>query len=267
MTTLSGKTAIVTGTGAVRGIGRATALRMAKEGAAVAVTDVRSPENSTALDALVQEITSLGGRAISVFVDVTQRNEIEKCVEYVSDRLSGIDILVNNAGTTIGAKPFLDITSDEWMTSFHVNLKGVADFCQAVIPGMIDQKGGVIVNNASTAGLGAEAGFGAYNATKHGLIGLTKTIAAEFGGYNIRCNAICPGLIRTDMHLAANERLAREQGVPVEEMAAERYNTIALKRAAESKEVADVVTFLASDNSSFVTGTAVPVAGGQSVGL
>jgi len=267
MGSLQGKTAIITGASATRGIGRATALRMAEDGAAIAVTDVQSPENAVALDALVQEIVGAGGRATFVFVDVMSREQVDQCVDTVVEHFGSIDILVNNAGTTVGAKPFLDITDEDWVTSFGVNLKGVADFCQAVIPGMVERGGGVIINNASTAGLGAEAGFGAYNATKHGLVGLTKTIAAEFGSDNIRCNAVCPGLIRTDMHLAANERLARERDIPVEEMAAERYQTIALKRAAEPAEVADVISFLASDASSYVTGAAIPIAGGQSVGL
>ena len=124
-----------------------------------------------------------------------------------------------------------------------------------------------IINNTSTAGLGAEAGFGAYNATKHGLISLTKTIAAEFGTDKIRCNAVSPGLIKTDMHLAATKRLARERNIPVEEMAAERYQAIALKRAAEPSEVANLIAFLAGPNASFVTGAAIPVSGGQSPGL
>ncbi|MBC8445375.1 MAG: SDR family oxidoreductase [Rhodospirillaceae bacterium] len=267
MASFQGKTAIVTGTSAARGIGRATAVRLAVEGAFVVVTDLQTSDNTAALNDLVQEIEATGGEAISCFTDVTKRDEIDHCVETAIQRFGSIDILVNNAGTTIGARPFLEITKENWEISFSINLRGVADFCQAVIPGMIQMGGGSIINNASTAGLGAEAGFGAYNATKHGLVGLTKTIAAEFGVNNIRCNAVCPGLIKTDMHLGANERLAREHSISVEEMAVERYQAIALKRAAEPNEVADVIAFLAGPAASFVTGTAIPVAGGQSAGL
>ena len=139
--------------------------------------------------------------------------QIEACAEAACERFGGIDILVNNAGTTAGAKPFLEISDADWDLSYAVNLRGPAQFCRAVIPVMIRRGGGAIVNNASLAGLGAEAGFGAYSASKHGLVALTKTIAAEFGSQGIRCNVVCPGFVNTDMHRGVNERLAREAGI------------------------------------------------------
>ena len=267
MTPLEDKVAIVTGTGAPGGIGRATALRLAADGARVVVTDAGASGHDAALARLVEEIAASGRQAMAVTVDITDRGQIDACVGQVRDAFGGVDILVNNAGTAVGAVPFLDLTSDQWDTSYRVNLKGAADFCQAVIPAMIDGGGGVIVNNASTAGLGAEPGFGAYTATKHGIVGLTRTIAAEFGPANIRCNAVCPGFVMTDMHRAANERLAQAEGLDADAVAARRYAGVALRRAAEPTEVADVIAYLASPAASYITGVALPVAGGTPVGL
>ena len=146
-------------------------------------------------------------------VDVGRRADIEAVVAATFEAWSGVDILVNNAGTTAGACPFLDITDADWQSSFVVNLKEPADFAQAVIPKMRCRGGGAILNIASTAGLGASASFGAYTATKHGLVGLSKTIAAEFGRDGIRCNAVCPGFVRTEMHLGATRRLAAREGI------------------------------------------------------
>ncbi|MEM7223287.1 MAG: SDR family NAD(P)-dependent oxidoreductase [Pseudomonadota bacterium] len=265
MTDLTGKVAIVTGASAPHGIGRATALKLAELGAAVVVTDTE--QWLPRLEELSQTIETDGGRALAMAVDVTQREQIDACVSRTCGAFEGVDILVNNAGTTAGALPFLEITEADWNASFRVNLKGPADFCQAVIPMMKDAGGGAIVNIGSTASLGAEPGFGAYTATKHGLVGLTKTIAAEFGPDGIRCNAVCPGFVMTDMHIAANERIAAREGRDPTVVAADRYSGVALRRAATPEEVAEVVAHLASPAASYITGVALPVAGGSSVGL
>ena len=123
------------------------------------------------------------------------------------------------------------------------------------------------LNIASTAGLGASASFGAYTATKHGLVGLSKTIAAEFGRDGIRCNAVCPGFVRTEMHLGATRRLAAQEGIGEAEMAARRYADVPLGRAGEPDEIARLVVFLAGPGGAYITGTAIPVAGGNPVGL
>ncbi len=267
--------AIVTGTGSPSGIGRATALALADDGLSVVVTDTAtdprpdgSPAaNTEAMAALVAELEARGVEAMAVQVDITDRAEIDACVERVSARFGRIDVLVNNAGTTIGARPFLDVTPDDWDLSYRVNLRGTAEFCQAVLPTMIAAGGGAIVNNASTAGLGAEAGFGAYNATKHGVVGLTKTIAAEFGPAGVRCNAVCPGYVSTAMHLQATSRLAAEAGVTVEEMAERRYAGVALRRPGSTEEIAATIAFLAGPGAGYITGAALPVSGGTPVGL
>lgn len=275
MKSLDGMTALVTGASAQRGIGRATALKLVSEGAAVAVTDIAADpgqgghraEKASTLDRLVKEIQATGGSAIAVTADLTDRAQIEACIARVQAELGAIEILVNNAGTGIGAAPFLELTPEQWDASYQINLKGTALFCQAVLPNMIERRFGVIVNNASTAGLGADPGFAAYTATKHGLIGLTKTIAAEFGPDNIRCNAVCPGFTETDMHMAVNEDIAGREGLTLDEVKQRRYCSVALRRAAQPEEVADAIAYLASPAASYITGVALPVAGGCPVGL
>ncbi len=126
---------------------------------------------------------------------------------------------------------------------------------------------GAIVNGASTGGLGAEAGFGAYTATKHAVVGITKTIAAEFGRSGVRCNAVCPGFVTTEMHSEATRRLAAATELTIDEMRQQRYEAVALGRASTPDEIAAVITFLASDAATYITGTAIPVSGGTPVGL
>ena len=261
---LAGKVAIVTGAGAERGIGRATALKLASLGADLVLADLSL---ANGLQALADEIVASGSRSLAVVVDVADVAQIQSCADAACERFGGIDILVNNAGTTIGAKPFLEISDADWDGSYVVNLRGPAQFCRAVIPVMIRRGGGAIVNNASLAGLGAEAGFGAYSASKHGLVALTKTIAAEFGPQGIRCNVVCPGFVSTDMHRGVNERLAREAGIGLEEIARRRYVAVAMGRAGAPAEIAEAIAYLASPASSYITGVALPVAGGTPVGL
>ena len=264
MRNLEGKIAIVTG--AAGGIGTAIALALAEEGARIAACDLAS-RREDGLAPLADAVSGRGGEAIVMAVDVSRKADIEEAVAATHEAWGGIDILVNNAGTTAGAGPFLDITDADWQSSFAVNLKGPADFARAVIPEMRRRGGGAILNIASTAGLGASAGFGAYTATKHGLIGLSKTIAAEFGCDGIRCNAICPGFVRTEMHLDATRRLAAREGIGAAEMAARRYADVPLGRAGEPDEIARLVVFLAGPGGAYITGTAIPVAGGHPVGL
>lgn len=264
---LLGRVAIVTGAGSPQGIGWATAIGLAEQGASVVVTETASAGGAETLAALAARIESRGVEALVSEVDITSRGQIDHCVERALDRFGAIDVLVNNAGTTVGALPFQEITGEQWDLSYRVNLRGTAEFCQAVIPHMIANGGGVIVNNASTAGLGAEAGFGAYNATKHGVVGLTKTIAAEFGRSGIRCNAVCPGFVATPMHRQATERLAAEAGISASAMASRRYASVALDRAARPEEIASAIVFLAGPAAAYVTGVALPVSGGTPVGL
>lgn len=275
MTSLAGQAAIITGTAAPNGIGRAAAIRLAEHGAAVVVTDIAgvltidgsSYEKLELLAHLAKDIERSGGRAVALEVDVTNQEHIHRCVITAKEVSERFGILVNNAGTIVGSGPFLDSTSADWTTSFQINLLGPMTFCQAVIPEFQRTGGGTIVNIGSTGSLGAEAGFGAYTAMKHGIIGLTKTIAAEFGSDGIRCNAVCPGYTMTDMHMAANARLAVEQNASVDEIMERRYASVALGRAGTPDEVADAILYLAGPASSYVTGVALPVSGGVPFGL
>ena len=166
-------------------------------------------------------------------VDVSRRIDIETAVEATREAWGGIDILVNNAGTTAGTGPFLDIADADWQWSFLVNLKGPADFAQAVIPEMRRRGGGAILNIASTAGLGASAGFGAYTATKHGLGRFEQDHRRRVRSrrHSLQCNL--SGFVRTEMHLQATRRLAAEEGIGEAEMAARRYAGVPLGRAGE----------------------------------
>jgi 3-oxoacyl-[acyl-carrier protein] reductase len=275
MKSLSGKVAIVTGASAPRGIGRATALRLAQDGASVVLTDIKGQTNFNGVDqdktsllaSTVSEIESDGGNAVAMEVDVTQEDDIVRCVDMAIELYGRLDILVNNAGSLSGSDYFLETTPEQWEASFQVNLLGPMMFSKAAITEMRTVGGGSIVNIGSTGSLGAEAGFGAYTAMKHGLIGMTKTIAAEFGEYGIRCNAVCPGFIMTDMHAAANQRLADMNNVSVREMMDLRYENVALRRAGEPKDVADAVAYLVGPQGAYITGIALPVAGGVPFGI
>lgn len=272
---LAGQVALVTGAAAPNGIGRACALALAAEGAAVAVTDIggtmqvdgAAVARSVLLDQTVMDIEHSGGRAMALTLDVTQAADIQICVTRMEQAFGRIDILVNNAGSLAGSADFMQTTPEQWTTSFQVNLLGPMMTIQAVLPQMQAHGSGAIINIGSTGSLGAEPGFGAYTAMKHGLIGLTKTIAAELGVDGIRCNAVCPGYINTDMHMAANTRLAAQAGLAIVDIKRERYGGVAMRKAGDPADVADAVVYLAGPRARYVTGIALPVSGGTSPGI
>ncbi|MEM7058862.1 MAG: SDR family NAD(P)-dependent oxidoreductase [Pseudomonadota bacterium] len=258
MRDLTGKIAIVTGCGSPDGIGAASARCLARDGATVIVTDRVGGDAA----AVSEGIPGTTARAL----DVTNRAEIDDVVAAVLADHGRLDILVTNAGTTIGAKPFLEITPDDWAQSFAVNIKGTADCCQAAIPALCKTQG-VILTMSSMTGLGAQRAFGAYTAAKHALIGMTKTIAAEFGPKGLRAVAICPGFISTSMHEGVNQRMAEEQGVTLADIHAQRYETVALRRSGTPEEIGELVAFVASSAAGYITGVALPVTGGVQMGL
>lgn len=192
---------------------------------------------------------------------------MEEALAICAQRFGSLDILFNNAGTVAGAGPFLEVSDTEWGLSFAVNVQGMINTCRAAIPVMLERGGGAIVNNSSLLGITAVAGYSAYTTTKHAVIGLTKTIAAEFGSGGIRCNAICPGMIQTQMGVTEAEMIAREHGVSIAEAEQMMSAPAALRRCGTPEEVADVVAFLAGPGARFLTGLAVPVSGGFPMGL
>ena len=275
MLPLQGKIALVTGASAPEGIGRAIAQRLAKDGAQVVVTDIaqsltiKGAETTrmALLAGLVQDIEAAGGEALALTLDVTSQSNIEAALEQIHARFGGVDILVNNAGLLSGSDDFLSTTPAQWRASFEVNLLGPMMLSQAMVPEMRKRGGGRIINIGSTGSLGAEPGFGAYTAMKHGLVGLSKTLAAEFGPDGILCNTVCPGYIATDMHKAANARLADEQGVSVDKIKAQRYENVALRDAGLPQDVANTAAYLAGPEANYVTGINLPVTGGVPFGI
>lgn len=219
------------------------------------------------LDELVGEIQSHRRRAIAVKLDVTQQSQVSDCITATLAAFGKADILVNNAGSLAGSDNFLSTTPSQWQASFQVNILGPMMMAQAVIPIMQKNGGGRIINIGSTGSLGAEPGFGAYTAMKHGLVGFTKTLAAEFGADGILCNTVCPGYISTDMHMAANKRLAAEQGMSLEGVKSKRYAKVALRDAGLPMDVANAVAYLAGPQANYVTGINLPVAGGVPTGI
>ncbi|MGD0949469.1 MAG: SDR family NAD(P)-dependent oxidoreductase [Candidatus Binatia bacterium] len=278
MKPLERKTAIITGAGRPHGIGRSTALRLAEEGANVVVTDLcRKYEGDLAfygvgddweqLQRVVGEIEARGAHGLACKVDVTQRSEIEACVDATAARFGGIDILFNNAGTAVGVGPFLAMTQQQWDLSLTVNITGMFHFCQLVIPKMIERGGGVIVNMSSIAGLGAGEMMCGYHASKFAVVGFTKAIAAEFGQFGIRCNAVCPGMVDTDLGATEYEFISGMEGITIEAARQRAAEKIALRRQCSPDEVADVVAYLCGPAAGYLTGVALPIAGGMAPGL
>lgn len=269
MGSLKGKVAIVTGAGRPRGMGRAVSLKLAQQGAHVVVTDiVPTAEDQRNLESVAGEVRALGVKALGVPLDVTDPSQVDACLERTMEAFGHIDILFNNAGVgTPGVGPFLEITPERWNQTWQVNVMGMVHLCRAVIPGMVKQGGGSIVNNSSLAGLGVIAGMAAYSASKYAVIGLTKSIAAEFATDGIRCNAICPGMVRTDMGRQEIQWTADLEDMTPEEAEEWLLEPVAMKRWAEPEEVAEVVAFLVSSAASYLTGIAIPVAGGLPAGL
>lgn len=273
MSDLQGKVVVITGAGRNQGMGRATALKFAARGSRVVVTDLvretHADDDRAGLEAVAEQAKAAGtegSETLAIAVDVTDREQVEACVRQTVATFGTVDVLVNNAGTAVGAGPFLEQTDEQWNLSYAVHIEGTRNFCQAVIPIMQQRGGGAIVNNASMLGIAAEPFAAAYIATKFGVVGLTKAIAAEFGNDNIRCNAVCPGSIKTQMQDESVERLAGWHGTSVED-AWREVERNALGRSAEPEEVAEVIVWLASPAASFVSGAAIPVTGGANPGL
>jgi len=264
MRLLQGKVAIVTGAAHPKGIGRAVAKAFIEHGAKVLVADLGASEG---MASAAQEL-SPDGLADVIACDVTDSKHVAACVEHCLSRFGQLDILVNNAGVGIGSDDFMQLTDSDWDISMAVNVRGIVNFCQAVIPVMQQQGQGVIVNNASLAGLGVIPGIPAcYTASKFAAVGLSKQIALQYAADNIRCNIICPGSIVTQMHGHTMELIAKEQGVSLEQAQEIENGAIPLGYSANPVEIGKTAVYLASDLAAYVTGVTLPVAGGMSPGL
>lgn len=279
MPDLAGKVAMVTGAGRSRGIGRAAAVALARAGADVVVTDLAAPgpriaglatvaEDTSGLQAAADEIESLGRKSLPIACDITDEQSVRDTVEAAVAEFGTIDALFNNAGTPVGVKPFLELSNDDWKTSWDVNVMGIVYMCRAVVPVMQRNGGGSIINNSSASGVRALPDFSAYTATKHAVVGLTKTLALEFGRDGIRVNAICPGDIDTDMTDVGMALAVEYMGVdPKQQESLAPLDSIALGRRGTAEEVGRVVTWLASEEASYVTGSAQLIDGGLLEGM
>ena len=244
MKLLEGKTAVVTG--ANRGIGRAIALKFAHQGANIAFTDLAIDDNTKSLEA---EITSLGVKGKGFASDASKMADTERVVKEILEEFDSIDILVNNAGITKDTL-LMRMTEDQWDAVIGVNLKSVFNFTKVVQPVMLKQRSGSIINISSVVGVAGNAGQANYSASKAGIIGFTKSVAKEIGSRNIRCNAVAPGFILTEM----------TDGLP-EDVKENWIKAIPLRRGGTPEDVANTCVFLASELSSYVSGQVINVCG------
>ncbi len=245
---LKNKVAIVTGAG--QGIGKEIALSLAKEGAKVVFSDITNK-----IYDVVKEIEALGSQALAIKTDVSNSKETEEMIKETIKKFGRIDILVNNAGI-FPFKSFFEMKEEDWDKVLNINLKGVFNCTKAVTPTMVKQKYGKIINIASIAGMRVGyIGLTHYCASKAGITGFTKALALELAPFKINVNAIAPGAIDTPGAMVASSKESMKQFA----------QTIPLKRIGQPKDIANVVVFLASDESSYITGECIVVDGGLTI--
>ncbi|WP_255196697.1 SDR family NAD(P)-dependent oxidoreductase [Halorarius litoreus] len=269
---LAGKTAVVTGAGS--GIGRASALRFAEEGANVVVADVVQETGRETVD----RIEDAGGNATFVEVDVSDLASVQRMVDVAVETYGSLDFAHNNAGILTGFESTTEIDEAKWDRLMDVNLKGVWTCMKAELPVMKQQGGGAIVNTASEAGLVGMGGLSSYSASKHGVVGLTKSVALENAKHGVRVNGIAPGPTRTNIQSGivgstsssvrgrirtAIELLRLTIRTLRADFDASAMRDVPMDRIADPEEMAGAVAFLCSDDASYITGHTIPIDGGQ----
>jgi len=235
-------------TGASRGIGRSIAVECVKQGAKVAFTYLSSAEKAKALEG---ELTANGGIAKGFKSDASDFDQAQQLVEEVVKEFETVDVLINNAGITRDTL-LMRMTEEQWDEVISTNLKSAFNLTKAVIRPMLKARSGSIINMSSVVGVSGNAGQANYAASKAGLIGFTKSISQELGSRNIRCNAIAPGFIETEMTGSLDEKVVQEW-----------RNSIPLKRGGTPEDVSNLTVFLASDMSAYITGQTINVCGGM----
>jgi 3-oxoacyl-[acyl-carrier protein] reductase len=247
---LDGRVAFVTGAG--RGIGAATAMRLAEEGVRVALADL----DTAGCEQVAAEISKLDGEALALTCNVTDGAMVQDSVDKTAAQFGRLDILVNNAGV-LRDNLLFKMSDDDWDTVMNVHLKGAFLCSRAAQKYMVQQKYGRIVSLSSTSALG-NRGQSNYSTAKAGLQGLTRTLAIELGPFGITANAVAPGFIDTEM----TRSTARRQGLDPDEVIAQASKTIPVRRVGQPRDIANVICFLVSDEASFVNGQVIYVAGG-----
>jgi NAD(P)-dependent dehydrogenase (short-subunit alcohol dehydrogenase family) len=254
VTRLAGRRALVTGGGS--GIGRAIALRLAADGAAVVVAGQRRER----LDETVALVAAAGGRAHAIACDVARADQVRLLVDGAVAALGGLDVLVNDAAKNRPATPVpetvAELPESWWAETLDVNLTGAFLCCKYALPHLVASGRGAIVNVASTSGVAGNTNQGAYVASKHGLVGLTRSLALDYGARGVRANAVCPGFIETERSRAFSDAV-RGAGWRERKLA-----EIPLGRLGAPEDVAALVAFLVSDDAAFVSGAVIPVDGG-----
>ena len=272
---LQGKVALVTGAGRSGGLGEAICHRLAAEGAAVVVTDLAqagadlpTERIGTAddIERVVADLRSAGGRALGLGLDVRSESQVAAAIEATVATFGGLDILVNNAGVGYLMDPLVDMPLERWDTVIGVNLTGAFLCTRHAARQMIAQgRGGRVISIASVAAKSGSLHLAAYAASKHGLVGFTRSAALELGPQRITVNAVCPNHVTTQLGSVQNAYRARQRGQSVEDYLAEMRGRIPLGRVGLAEDTAKACAFLASDEAAYITGEAMNVSGGQEV--
>lgn len=252
MVMVSNRVALVTG--GAKGIGRSIALRLAGDGAAVAIFD----RDRVAADATAAEIRILGRDAMAFVGNVANPSDVQAAVKSIENDFGPITVLVNNAGICPVA-PALEMSLDKFRETFRVNVEGMFIFCREAMPFMINRRKGVVINMSSTAGKSGRAYRAAYSASKFAVIGFTQALAAEVAPLGIRVNAICPGIVVATEMRREIEEAHRHYGLPETR---DREKAIPMGRAGQPEDIAGVAAFLASDEAAYITGELLSVSGG-----
>lgn len=272
---LDGKVAIITGAGRMRGIGRAIAVDLARNGADVVVTAVGRPPDTfpdherdagwLGAESVAGEVRALGQKSLALDVDVTDPASVQQMADRTLAEFGRIDILVNNAGLALvaGKQDLWDVSDEDWSREIDVNLNGVFHCCKAIARVFVEQKdGGRIVNISSLAGRAGQPQYGGYTPSKFAVVGLTQGLALELAPHNVTVNCIAPGSTDTDMMDGTFRRTGERMGIPFEMVKMGVARFIPLGRQAEPSEIAAVVSYLASPAAAYITGQTINVDGG-----
>jgi len=269
---LEGKVALVTGAGRHRGLGKAICARLAREGCRIALTDLALPQplmdaknigTRAEMDEVADELAAIGPEVIALPMDVRDEAQVEAAIAAVVATFGRLDILINNAGIGYLFSPIVDTPSDFWKAVMDVNLMGPFLCTKHASKQMIRQgSGGRIINIASQAAKSGHPHLAAYIASKHGLVGLTRTAALELGSHAITVNAVCPNHVTTGLGSVQNEYYAKLKGVTVEQYLADMKRGIPMGRVGLPDDTANACAFLCSDQAAYITGEAMNVSGG-----